>query len=78
MNLKFFYIIILVLLSGCNHTSEIENKKNLVDFNYLYYNGKVYSIGDQKNNILVFDAVNSKIQGIYLQEKDFSMSDCEK
>ncbi len=67
-----------MLLSRCNHTSEIESKKNLIDFNSLYYNGNVYSIGDQKNNILVFDAVNGKRQGVYLQGKYFSMSDCEE
>ncbi|GAA5630670.1 hypothetical protein Acal02_01278 [Acinetobacter calcoaceticus] len=176
INLKLFYTVILVLLSACNHANEIESKKNVIDFNSLYYNGKVYSIGDkyseinfsskdnlmsemgscttifnpdlaisytfhskklvemlikyenksvytskgisngmtaeninnnykagykvikiksegagdsqqdfnyqvfdseQKNNILAFDIVNSEIQGIHLQEKDFSISDCE-
>lgn len=176
INLKLFYTVILVLLSACNHANEIGSKKNVIDFNSLYYNGKVYSIGDkyseinfsskdnlmsemgscttifnpdlaisytfhskklvemlikyenksvytskgisngmtaeninnnykpgykvikiksegagdsqqdfnyqvfdseQKNNILAFDIVNSEIQGIHLQEKDFSISDCE-
>ncbi|OEY96857.1 hypothetical protein BJD20_01610 [Acinetobacter proteolyticus] len=162
---------------ACNHANEIESKKNVIDFNSLYYNGKIYSIGDkyseinfsskdnlmndmgscttifnpdsaisytfhskelveilikyenisvhtskgvsngmtaeninnnykagykvikiksegagdsqqdfnyqvfdggQKNNILVFDVVNSEIQGIHLQTKYFSMSDCEE
>lgn len=177
INLKFFYTVILVLLSACNHANEIESRKNVIDFNSLYHNEKVYSIGDkyseinfsskdnlmndmgscttifnpdlaisytfhskklveilikyenksvhtskgisngmtaeninnnykagykvikiksegagdsqqdfnyqifdsgQKNNILVFDVVNREIQGIHLQEKDFSISDCEE
>jgi hypothetical protein len=177
IDLNFFYTVILVLLSACNHANEIESKKNIIDFNSLYYNGEVYFIGDkyseinfssknnlmndmgscttifnpnsaisytfhskglveilikyenksvhtsksisngmtaenmnnnykagykvikiksegagdyqqdfsyqifdgdQKNNILVFDVVNSEIQGIHLREKKFSMSDCEE
>lgn len=173
---RFFLLSLCLMLGACNHANEIESKKNVIDFNSLYYNGKVYSIGDkysrinfsskdnlmsemgscttifnpdsaisytfyskklveilikyenksvyaskgisngmtvedinnnykagyktikiksegagdsqqdfnyqvfdddQKNNILVFDVVNNEIQGIHLQEKDFSMSDCE-
>lgn len=174
---RFLLLSLCSILMACNHANEIESKKNVIDFNSLYYNGKIYSIGDkyseinfsskdnlmndvgscttifnpdsaisytfhskelveilikyenisvhtskgvsngmtaeninnnykagykvikiksegagdsqqdfnyqvfdggQKNNILVFDVVNSEIQGIHLQTKDFSMSDCEE
>lgn len=174
---KNFSLLLCLILVACSYVDEIEGKKNVVDFNSLYYSGKVYSIGDkyseinfsskdnlmndmgscttifnpdsaisytfhskklvkilikygnksvhtskgisngmtveninsnykagykvikiksegagdsqqdfnyqvfdsgQKNNILVFDVVNREIQGIHLQEKDFSMSDCEE
>ncbi|NNP77009.1 hypothetical protein A7P54_11340 [Acinetobacter sp. Ac_3412] len=174
---KIFLLSLCLILVACSYVGEIKSKKNVIDFDSLYYNGKVYSIGDkyseinfsskdnlmnymgscttifnpdlaisytfhskklveilikygnksvhtskgisngmtaeninnnykagykvikiksegagdyqqdfnyqvfdsgQKNNILFFDVVNREIQGIHLQEKDFSISDCEE
>ena len=39
-----------------------------------------YTVFDKnfKNNILIFDVVNDEIQGIHLEQKGFSMSDCDE
>lgn len=44
---KNFSLLLCLILVACSYVDEIEGKKNVVDFNYLYYSGKVYSIGDK-------------------------------
>lgn len=63
-NYKAGYKVIKIKSEGAGDSQQ--------DFNY-----QVFDSG-QKNNILVFDVVNREIQGIHLQEKDFSMLDCEE
>ncbi|CAM4187167.1 hypothetical protein F901_00952 [Acinetobacter dispersus] len=63
-NYKAGYKIIKIKSEGAGDSQQ--------DFNY-----RVFDSG-QKNNILVFDVVNREIQGIHLQKKDFSISDCEE